>query len=383
MPDRWFYAQGAQVHGPVSTDRVRQLVAQGDLLPDTELWAEVADRKQASQTCKASELAPAVPAQGVPDWLGDVAGAEEARAGEGQGELDWLADVEVPATQPEAAVEALPEVVEVPRPPGTAGPLRVGAGGATSRGQVRERNEDRFLVQHVVWSDGDQGHELALLVVADGMGGHNAGDKAAAIAVRTVATVMSPVLVGILQGPSVESGMAVLGRHLDKAIQDAHAAVLKRADADPACKGMGCTLALVVIWNSHALLRHVGDCRIHHHHGADVRQVTRDHTLVNRMVELGQLTPEEAAKHPNRNELTQGIGKKGPVEPSREELDLAAGDHLVLACDGLAAHVEEDQLRETVTNWTGAAVDLAQQLVDMANDGGGTDNCTVVVARCG
>ena len=109
--------------------------------------------------------------------------------------------------------------------------------------------------------------------------------------------------------------------------------------------------------------------------------MTRDHTLVNRMVDLGQLTPEEAATHPARNEVTQALGGR-LVEPSLHALDLERGDWLIVACDGLTAHVSDDALRETARRSAPSAAYLARRLVELANEGGGTDNCTVVAAYC-
>jgi protein phosphatase len=396
MADQWYYSQAGQVRGPVSTDRVQQLLASGEIKPEEEVWAGNSDRKQASEVRKASTLRPAPAAPVVPDWLEDVAKVEQAAQAEGSSavEIDWLADVEIPpgpvnvepAGQAVPAAEAgvvevipfLEAAVVVPPAPRVQGPSRLLVGGATSRGMVRDRNEDHFLVQHLVWSDGEDWHEVAALVVCDGMGGHKAGDRASSLAVRSFATTLAPVLAGILQNPSRDAGAAVLARHLDKAFQDAHSAICRRAETEAACKGMGSTAAVVVVWDDQAFIRHVGDCRVYQLEAGKFQQVTKDQTLVARMVELGQLTPEEALKHPARNEVTQALGKRGVVDPSQESALLEPGDRLVVACDGLGAHVQDSVLAEIVTSWKGTAVDLAAHLVDLANEGGGSDNCTVV-----
>jgi protein phosphatase len=397
VADNWYYSQANQVRGPVSADRVRQLLAAGEIKPDEEVWADNADRTKATVVRKAAELAPTTAAAGVPDWLGDVAKAEQAAKAEGTAatELDWLADVEIPVGPAQLSepvgVELVPagevlEVVEesavVPPAPRAGGPSHLVIGGATSRGMARERNEDHFLVQQVVWSDGEEGHELALLIVCDGMGGHKGGDKASNLAVRSIATTMFPILAGILQNPDREAGAAVLARNLDKAFQDAHAAICRRAETDPSLKGMGSTAAVVLVWDDQAFIRHVGDCRVYYQEGGQLRQVTRDQTVVGRMVELGQLTPEEAANHPARNEVTQALGKRGLVEPSQESLLLEKGDRIVVCCDGLTAHVDDAKLADTVASWKRSPAALAARLVDMANEGGGSDNCTVAVLFC-
>ncbi len=424
MSDQWYYTAGTgPVHGPVSADRVRQLLASGELKPDTEIWADNAERNQAKEVCKAGELAAAAPAAGVPDWLGDVRRAEEASQTEQKGaELDWLADVEIPvaplpgelppapAAPPAPAIQAPPStsslssVEVVPVAPQECKPDRFDTGGATSRGMVRPRNEDCFLVQHLTWSTGEERHDVALLIVADGMGGHQAGDKASSLAVRSLASSLAPALSGMLHGPNREAGATVLGRHLDQALQDAHTAVVRRAESEWSCRGMGATAAVAIVWNDLALIRHVGDCRVYHLHGGHLVQVTQDQTLVNRMLQMGKLTPEEAASHPDRNQVTQALGQtstRGPrapaaqggakvaevdvaesfrkLEPSQHRLRFDPGDRLVLACDGLSAHVEPAALEEAVAEWKGTAQGLAQHLVDLANAGGGSDNCTVVV----
>jgi protein phosphatase len=111
-------------------------------------------------------------------------------------------------------------------------------------------------------------------------------------------------------------------------------------------------------------------------------QVTRDQTLVARMVELGKLTPAEALVHPQRNEVTQAVGKHTQLLPAAYPLRLSAGDWLVVACDGLHAHVDEPMLRAALMPASASAGNLAQQLVDLANQRGGSDNCTVVAVRC-
>jgi protein phosphatase len=420
MPDNWFYLQAGQVRGPVAAARLRQLLASGEVQPDQEVWSPTSDRKLATDVRKGAEFGPTTPVGGTPDWLQDVAESEETSDIQQPGEidLDWLADVEIPAApivaEPVAEVPAAMKVPAQPLPvvkpppakkpdsleeiaaalllelpkgapaaPRCGGPLQVRVGGATSAGKARDRNEDRFVTLHLLWSAGTEAHEVCLMAVIDGMGGHQSGDKASSMAIRTLAMSLAPILAGILQGPNIDAGKAVLVRHLDRAIQEAHSAISKRAESDANCKGMGATGAVVLVWNDLAFIRHVGDCRVYHVHNGEMKQVTRDQTLVERMVELGQLTRSEAEKHPNRNEVTQALGRRGALEPSQQELLLMPGDRLLIACDGLAAHVDDAMLRSIVTGWTGAPVDLANRLVDLANEGGGSDNCTVVAVACG
>jgi len=251
---------------------------------------------------------------------------------------------------------------------------------ATTRGLVRGRNEDSFLVQHLSWSNRDERHEIALVVVPDGMGGHEAGDEASGIVIRQALASLVPMLNSAPTGRFKDATPAMLAETIDFAIQEANRAVYRKAK-DPACKGMGATAAVLLIWDLHVLIGHVGDCRVYHQHGAKLTQVTKDQTLVARMVELGQLTPQEAALHPKRNEVTQALGKHFDIEPSRYNLKLAAGDWLIAATDGLTAHVEDATLLHHVS-YASSAPRLANKLVEIANARGGSDNCTVVVVRC-
>ncbi len=122
---------------------------------------------------------------------------------------------------------------------------------------------------------------------------------------------------------------------------------------------------------------------MYHQRGGRLTQVTRDQTLVARMVELGQLTPEEALTHPARNDVSQALGKRFDLEPARYSLTLEREDWLIVACDGLHAHVEAPCLQEEIHRAAAAPASyLAQHLVHLANQRGGSDNCTVVVLHC-
>jgi protein phosphatase len=120
---------------------------------------------------------------------------------------------------------------------------------------------------------------------------------------------------------------------------------------------------------------------VYHRRGDRLTQVTRDQTLVARMVELGQLSPQEALTHPSRNEVTDAIGRRFDLKPARYEVKLAPGDWLIVACDGLHAHVDDRLLDETIRKSAPSAAYLAHHLVDLANQRGGSDNCTVVAVR--
>jgi serine/threonine protein phosphatase PrpC len=281
--------------------------------------------------------------------------------------------------QPTVLTSKPPSTEPVPQ---TAGALRLEIAGVTSTGRQRSRNEDSFLVQHLTWSDLNQNHQLALVIVADGMGGHAGGDQAARLALRTIGGILAPLLTGALTTQEREVTRAGLADSVDSAIKEANRAVHKAAATDQRFKGMGAAAAVVVIWNGRVVIGYVGDCRVYHHTAGQLKLLTRDQTLVNRMVELGQLTPAEAVKHHAGGQLLQAIGGRTTIEPARHKLKLLPGDWLLVACDGLHGQVDDATLQTMVSKAPPSAALLASRLADLADQRGGADNCTVVAVRC-
>jgi protein phosphatase len=130
------------------------------------------------------------------------------------------------------------------------------------------------------------------------------------------------------------------------------------------------------------VIGHVGDTRVYVVRGGKGSQLTRDQTLVEKMVLAGQLTPAQAAVHPARNEVAQAMGRQSTVEPAVSQFKIMPGDWLIIACDGLHAHVELPLLEKTARECPASATVLAHKLVQMANERGGSDNCTVIAIHC-
>jgi protein phosphatase len=269
-----------------------------------------------------------------------------------------------------------------PRPVPAVATFRLDVGSATSPGRVRKRNEDSFLVEHLSWSNHDQRHELALVIVADGLGGHEAGDQASGQAIRHIGAALAPLLGSALAGQVPNPATAPLTESIDRAIKDANQAVHRRGQTEAGCKGMGATAAVVLFWDGQAKIGHVGDCRVYHYRAGKVTQVTRDQTLVERLIELGQLTPKEALTHPARTEVIQAIGTQPDIAPAAYQLALAVGDWLIVASDGLHTHVDLPVIQDAIRKSIPSAGALAHHLVETANQGGGSDNCTVTALRC-
>jgi serine/threonine protein phosphatase PrpC len=238
------------------------------------------------------------------------------------------------------------------------------AAAVTDPGQVRPANEDS------VFADPDAG----LLIVADGMGGHAAGEVASGIAADTIEAFLREKL------PA--SGTLVLDAHrlLGEAVRHADAAVRERAAADPTLNGMGTTAVVAVCRDDELALAHVGDSRAYLLHAGRLRRITEDHSLVARMVSAGTITPAEARKHHLRNVITRSLGFEGNAEAEVQILEWVRGDLLLLCTDGLTGMAEDDEI-ESILASHGADVEAgARALIALANAHGGTDNVSAVVA---
>jgi protein phosphatase len=280
--------------------------------------------------------------------------------------------------QPVAQAD-LPSTEPIPK---TAGSLRLGIAGVTSTGRKRSRNEDSFLVQHLTWFDASQNYQLGLIVVADGVGGHASGDVAAGLAIRTLGGALAPILSKALTGRAKKVTRRKLAAAIDTTLKKANKVVHTQAANSTRFKGMAATAAVVIIWHGRVVIGHVGDCRVYHFHAGQLKQVTRDQTIVSRMVELGQLSAREAFTHPARNEVSQAIGTRTVLEPAAYKLKLVPGDWLLVACDGLHSQVNDEAIQATLRKAPPSAYLVASRLVGLADQSGGTDNCTVVAVRC-
>lgn len=229
----------------------------------------------------------------------------------------------------------------------------------TDVGRQRETNEDAVLARDLGEAD--------LLAVADGMGGHAAGDVASQLAIETFADAVA----GMLDRGRTD-GAAVLR----EAVAEANAAVVERA-AEDGLEGMGTTLVAALVQGGRALFVNVGDSRGYHvDERGDIEQVTTDQSLVRELVERGEITPAEARTHPQRNVVSQALGTDETVEPDLDSVRF--GGTLLLCSDGLTEEVDDDAIRETVREATTAEA-AAEALVDRANAAGGSDNVSVVL----
>ena len=233
-------------------------------------------------------------------------------------------------------------------------------------GKKRENNEDSFLYAEI---ERENGSHAYLLAVADGMGGHLGGE----VASRRVVDMLREFFTSNLVGDNIPL-------LLKKAITDANRSIHDMSCKTPEFRGMGSTCTAVVCAEGRAYIAHVGDSRAYLVRRGDVRKITKDHTVAERMVESGIITAEEAKVCPERNALLRAVGPRNEVEVDlMPAIDIMSGDILVLCSDGLTEFVEEDEVGNIVTLFPPSKA--CDMLVNIANKRGGTDNITVQVVR--
>lgn len=238
--------------------------------------------------------------------------------------------------------------------------------GRSELGLVRATNQDAFATMD----------PLGLWAVADGMGGHAGGDVAAQTAIASIkgkAELAAEILRQSTGSPSA---------FLTDLIAQAHRAILERAALESSLEGMGTTIVLLMIPSSTppiAHVAHLGDSRAYLFRSGRLKALTRDHTLIERYLERGVLTPKTARLHPERHVLTQALGVSSPVRPTISSHPLERNDILVLCSDGLTKMLEDNQIRDICDVAQGDPVRTCDLLIDASLDRGGMDNVTVVV----
>jgi protein phosphatase len=252
--------------------------------------------------------------------------------------------------------------------------VRMRAAAMTDVGRVREHNEDSVLAIEYTRESMLDPAEQHLYVVADGMGGAEAGEVASAIAVETIREYIEGKL------EDAGAGTADGAELLAAALEQANSRIIEYVASHPESRGMGSTGVCALVTPPNAALAWVGDSRAYVMEGATLRQVTKDHSLVQRLVEIGQITAEEARTHEHKNVITRSLGARqsGPAGAEALALKLKRGDKMMLCSDGLTAHVEDDQIHDILGRHHDP-YEAARELIVAANAGGGTDNISVVV----
>jgi serine/threonine protein phosphatase PrpC len=240
-------------------------------------------------------------------------------------------------------------------------------------GMVRSHNEDSVFV------DGDAG----LAVLADGMGGYNAGEVASGIAVDVVSNGLLPELASgrELSKVDVQSGLTHAALLLQQQIAAANKGIYEAAQTRPECAGMGTTIVAAVFHGNRVSIGHIGDSRCYRLRGEKFEQLTHDHSLLQEQIDSGQLTTEQAKYSLNKNLVTRALGIEAIVPADIAEYRVEANDIYLLCSDGLTDMVDAEMIHNIVDEHRSTLPEAAAELIDLANQNGGRDNISVILTR--
>ncbi|MFA7269330.1 MAG: Stp1/IreP family PP2C-type Ser/Thr phosphatase [Sterolibacterium sp.] len=238
-------------------------------------------------------------------------------------------------------------------------------------GMVRSHNEDAVYLNPA----------LGLAILADGMGGYNAGEVASGMVTTLLGSELEKAFT--LKEPHLQDSDGQRRAHhlLATEIARANSAVYQAAQSQPQYAGMGTTLVMAVFYDNTMTVAHIGDSRLYRLRGEEFSQITRDHSLLQEQIESGMLTPEQARHSQNKNLVTRAVGVDPSVEPEIHDYATLPGDIYLLCSDGLNDMVEDEEIGMTVQMLSANLELAATQLVQMANDNGGRDNVSVILVR--
>jgi len=242
---------------------------------------------------------------------------------------------------------------------------------ATDPGMVRSHNEDSIAT--------DQ--EIGLAVLADGMGGYNAGEVASGIAVAMLTSEMREALAGRQAHATDDSGAPLAVALIRDSAAKANAAIYQTAKSQPQYAGMGTTLVTALFYDNHVAIGHVGDSRLYRLRGDNFEQITRDHSLLQEQIDSGMISKEQARYSQNKNLVTRAVGIDPETETEIHTYEVEPGDIYLLCSDGLSDMVEDEDIHATLSMLRSNLPLAAKQLVQLANDNGGRDNISVILVR--
>lgn len=237
--------------------------------------------------------------------------------------------------------------------------------GISDVGRVRDGNEDS-----ISWDA-----RLGLIMLADGMGGHNAGEVASAMAVETIKAALQDVLAPEIQAADIIDYPDAVREAVSFANQEIH----EQAQMKTECAGMGTTVVMGLFRNDSVILAHVGDSRIYRFRHGDLERMTSDHSLVQEMVDSGYLSQEEAQQSASKNLITRALGIAPEVEVDVREVPVQRDDIFLMCSDGLSDLVNDDDILKVITDAGKDMQSAVQSLVNLANERGGTDNVSVIL----
>jgi protein phosphatase len=289
-------------------------------------------------------------------------------------------ETSAPQRDPDATVPLAPQMaIHLPadahKPDDGEGFKRMRVGIAQDVGRVRTHNEDVLLAFTGELAGLETMPNFGVFLVADGMGGHSLGERASGLAARTVARViLEQMLPSLLADPHGDTERPMLKEVLENAMTAANAAVVSKVPEG------GTTLTCALIIGEHLILSHVGDSRAYILTPDTFEQLTRDHSLVQRLKELGQITADEAAVHPQRSVLYRAVGQVEALEVDVVSRRLPPGSSLLLCSDGLWGLVPDERILQIVQQASGPQA-ACEALVTQANAAGGPDNITAVMVQ--
>ncbi len=234
---------------------------------------------------------------------------------------------------------------------------------ATNVGRKRKINQDSIFA-----SDKPVGNLPNLYIVADGMGGHNAGDFASRYTVNTVREYIA--------GSREKNPIKLI----NEAIQLANRGILKEASEHSEMFGMGTTIVVTTIVDEYAYTANVGDSRLYLFDGGELRQITKDHSLVEEMVRLGELSEEDARTHPDRHIITRAVGASDEVDVDFFDYQMPPDSMILMCSDGLSNMVEDEEIRRIIAQPSDIS-SKTRELIDEANENGGKDNIAVIIVK--
>ena len=242
----------------------------------------------------------------------------------------------------------------------------------TDTGKVREHNED------MIGTEAD----IGLFVLADGMGGYNAGEVASGIAVKTIINlVRDAVAREDLAVPDAESGLTRPSIILRDAIHRANKIIYHTSKTQPQCEGMGTTVVACLFHDNKMSIAHVGDSRLYRLRDNRFEQMTADHSLLQELVDRGFYSQQEAQRATNKNYVTRALGVEQNVEVEIHEEPVQKSDYYVLCSDGLSDMIEDEDIHLTISTFSANLDTVAKQLIQLSNDNGGRDNVSVIMAH--
>lgn len=252
--------------------------------------------------------------------------------------------------------------------------FRLEIASASDVGIIRSFNEDSIAIDN----------EMGLLVLADGMGGYKSGDVASAIATRTVVDCLkreSSSEVSLAPSSALSGQISPASAVVRRAVEKTNRVIYKTAQTDSKYSGMGTTIVVVLFHQDRATVAHVGDSRLYRLRQGHLELLTQDHSLLQEQVEMGMITSEDAKVSHNRNLVSRALGAKAEIGVDVSEHRVQANDIFILCSDGLNDMVDDANIELAVSELRANLPLTANQLVQMANDNGGHDNVSVLIAR--